>query len=277
MPGNLDRHATHLFHGNGQRVLINTRHLGADLGGDFLTRLLQGDLHRQIVFFQRRVGFHEQGTIKPPYFHRLIDDAHRGADGHHGEEAFDILRIHAHAAMGDAHADAKGLVGAVDQIARYAQTQGKAAQRIIGTARNHIRQDIAFLGMLGLDRGWRPPGRINVLGNDLGGALRRLPVHAADTHWIGMHYSLLARSGLGIVVQTHFRDVEDDAIARRIRQDVAGWQHDRRTGAGHPAIHARIGMDDFVIAEAVAAGDIEQGVFLIGVDNPDLTDDLGIR
>ena len=37
-----------------------------------------------------------------------------------------------------------------------------------------------------------------------------------------------------------------------------GRQHDQVTLAGRPAIHARVGVDDFVVTQTVATGDIDQ-------------------
>ena len=176
--------------------------------------------------------------------------------------------------MGDAHADALGLVGAVDQVAGDAQAHLARAHGVVGSGRHHAGQGVAGLGVFAANGGGGIPGRILDHLGDGGGAQRRLPVHAAHGDRVGLHRTRLAFLGRGVVVEAHLGHVDHDAVARCIGQDELGRDGHFGTLAGIPDADVGVGAGDGVEADAVLVSDIDEGVFLVGFDGVDLTDQV---
>ena len=81
--------------------------------------------------------------------------------------------------------------------------------------------------------GGGPPGRILLPAHDLGRALRRAPAHLADADRMGEHDLRLALLARREIEEPHLRHVDDDALARRVRQDELRGQ--RRSPCPRPA------------------------------------------
>ena len=80
----------------------------------------------------------------PAVHERLVHHRDLGADRHHVEQLLDVLGVHADAAVARAQADAGGLVGAVDQVARPAEVHRAVAERVVRSRRHARRQRIAL-------------------------------------------------------------------------------------------------------------------------------------
>ena len=111
--------------------------------------------------------------------------------------------------------------------------------------------------------------------HDLGRALGRLPAHLADADGIGVHHLRLALLHLRVIEETHRGGVDDDAFARRVRQDELRRDDDLAVLARQPRIDARIGAHDFLVADVEAARDVGERVFLGGGGLLHHADDVG--
>ena len=99
---------------------------------------------------------------------------------------------------------------------------------------------------------------------DAGQAERGVPIHASDADRIRAHDGRLARFVRREIKQTMLSEADDDAFARTVRKNVARGDEHFGAPARQPGIDVRIGSDDFFVADAVPAADIEQRVFLRG-------------
>ncbi|MNE35501.1 hypothetical protein D3C80_1292650 [compost metagenome] len=175
--------------------------------------------------------------------------------------------------MAGAHADAELLVRTVDQVTRHAKGELERPQRVVRASRYHGREDIAVFGVFLADRGrWRPGG-VRGLGGNLGIGDRRAPAFTTDTQRVGVHHVLPFR----VVVHAVLGQVDDDAFARAWRQDETGRQDDLGAGARQPGVDARVGGDHFQVAQVVGRADIGKGVFVLGLDHLNLTNDIFAR
>ncbi len=159
---------------------------------------------------------------------RLIDDPYRRADRHNLEQGLNIVRSQPDAASTYPQANAKILVGAVDQVVAFAITKahGELAEGILRAGGHHGGQGDPFLLQPGFaHHGAGHPGRVGILLDDGGGHLRSL---AADiTNPDGQHDDLVLP--FGEVVEAQFGQIDDDPLARHIGQQHLGGQ--RQTGA----------------------------------------------
>ena len=172
--------------------------------------------------------------------------------------------------MAGTRANAKLHVGAVDQVTRRAQGELERPQWVIGAGRHHVGQRITVGGVLGLDRGrWRP-GRVGRLGDDTGMSNRRAPAFSANTQREGIDDVL----AFWIVVKPVFRQVDHNAFPRPGRQDKACGQHNLGARSRQPGINTRVGRDHFRIAQVVGSTQVGKGVFVLGLDHLDLTDNV---
>ena len=211
-------------------------------------------------------------AVLPAELERLVDDVDPGVDGHHVEQRLDVLGIEAHAAGRGLHADAGRTVGAVDQVgaARNGQAHRTVSERIVRTRWYHGRQDLALSGTRLTHRLRRVPGRVLHLLRDARDAEGRVPVHLANGDRIAVDHRLLTARRRDEVIEAVLGQVDDDARARRLRQDALLRQVDRHARARQPGIDTRIRLDDFLVAQAVGTGDVEQGVLMARLDDPRL-------
>ncbi|KPY57998.1 malonyl-CoA O-methyltransferase [Pseudomonas syringae pv. spinaceae] len=175
--------------------------------------------------------------------------------------------------MAGAHAYAELLVRAVDQVAGQAQTKLERTQRVIRASRHDVGQRIAVGSMLGFDRGRGCPGRVRGLGRYLGHTDRRPPAFTTDAQRVGVHHIL----PLGVVIHAVFGEVDDNPFARARRQNEAGRQHDVLAGTRQPRVHARVGGDHFQIAQVVFSAQVSEGIFVFGLNDLHLTNDVLAR
>ena len=148
----------------------------------FASRRLRFLLQSRESSSMTRVGLQVQRAVAPAEQVGLIDHGHLGADGDQVEEHGDVLGVQPHAAVARAHADAVGLVGAVDQIARPAQAKRVLRPADCRVPRARLRgQHVAVLGVLLAHRLAAPPRpgsfcRLTILVVPSGS----LPAHPAD-------------------------------------------------------------------------------------------------
>src|SRR6202158_6054737 len=91
---------------------------------------------------------------------------------------------------------------------------------IVRPRRHPRRQRIASGRMFLTHRfGWIPD-RVLFLGDHMGYAARRLPLHLTDTDRVGDHLARLAALRFWIVVEPVLRQIDDDALMRGRRQDM---------------------------------------------------------
>src|SRR5436190_8604982 len=117
-------------------------------------------------------------------------------------------------AVADVAPDAIRFVGVVDQESRPAEIQRVGAERVIGARRD----DCGQFRTLGADRGRWIPGRVCILARHPRGAERRLPSDDADADRIGEH----PVAPRWKVEHAILPEIHDDALARRVGQDVKG-------------------------------------------------------
>ncbi len=164
--------------------------------------------------------------------------------------------------MARAQADPRGLVRAVNQIARPLQVKGMAPERIVRAGTDDPVELLAVLAVL-LDHGdGHRPGRILLAPHDLGDALGGGPADLADAD--GVRDDDLGLAGLvrREVEQPHGGDVDDHSLAGSVRQNELGGQDDLSVGARQPGIHSGIGPDDFFVPDVEAARDVGERVLL---------------
>ena len=224
--------------------------------------LALGRRFRFRMLLVRRERLHVELAVLHLVEQRLVDDRDLGADRQLGKQRRDVFRIQPDATMARAHADAGGLVGAMHQIARPAEVHRERAERIVGTGRHPRGQDVAF-GRVFLAHGsGRGPDRVLALRDDLRRAFGRRPADHADADRHRDHHALLALRGLREIIHPQCREVDDQAFARRIRQHELRGQYDAGALLREPRVDARIGVDDFVVAEIEAARDVRERVFM---------------
>ena len=227
----------------------------------------------------RRMHFEPHLAVHARNLHRLVDEPHRRADLHQREQCFDVLGIHADAAMRDGHAHRDRIVRAVYEIGarRDVQAHRVVAERIVRARGHDLRQRIAALRVFLAHRFRRAPGRILALVDDLRLAERRVPVHLADAHRKGDDLRNLALLRRREVVQPVFRQIDDDALARTAGQQALSGNHDGRSLARQPGVDARIRAQDLLVAEPVTARQVGQGVFVVRGDGLDVAEHQGAR
>ncbi|BFO08083.1 hypothetical protein GGER_05930 [Serratia rubidaea] len=171
-------------------------------------------------------------------FHRLIDKLYARADRHVIEQVFDIVGAQAHAAVADAQADAEVGISAVDRV-QATDIQRIQPHRVIRAGREHRRQDFPFRRVLFTHFGGRRPGRAVLLALYTGDPVHRR-VFAQLTDTDRQHHHGVA--ALRIVIQTHFRAVDNNALTRRIRQNQLLRDGQRAAGLRQEGIDARVGF-----------------------------------
>src|SRR5579864_257673 len=129
-------------------------------------RIVNGEF---VALILRRMNLDEKFVANPRRFHVLADHAHQSAYRNFTEQSLDVFGIEMHTTVTHIASDAIGLVSAVNEIARPAETEGVGAKRIIRPCGNEGRKVGSFL----MDRCRRIPDGISLLGNDPGRADRR--------------------------------------------------------------------------------------------------------
>src|SRR5690554_1409894 len=222
------------------------------------------------MFVQRRVYFQIELAVHHTQLVGLVDYGHRSAHRHLREQLGHILVVHAETAVTDPHADPEGLVGAMDHVTAQSQIHLVRPHRVVRARRHHRRQYLALGSMLLADGPGRIPGGIGFLACHPGLAYRRGPALPADTYRPGTDPLLIP----GIEIHPVFRKVDDDALARRVRQDMHARQGDRRAVAGQPGIHSRVGCHYLVETEAVGIGQVRQGILIARLEDANFTHQL---
>ena len=240
-----------------------------------LRKLIDIGLEALPLCIHRRVSLQQQFAVHPGDFYRLIDQPHFGAHGNQREQRRHIVGIHPYATMGHRKPHGNGVVGAVDQVRAIARRQSHrvCAQRIIGAGRHPRRNGIARLGMFLSHRFRREPSGILLLGNDMGHAKRRAPIHLADAYRIGDDLDGTAALRLRIIVKPVLGQVDDDSLMGTGRQNVAPGNDEFYPGARQPGIHARVHSNQLLRSQAEFPGQIVKGVFVHRVDRLVLADD----
>ena len=177
--------------------------------------------------------------------------------------------------MTHAHPDAVGLIGAVDQVLRPAKAHGIIPERIVRAGADDLRQGIAGLRVLAADGFRRIPARLDFLFNDPGRDIRRRPALPPDAERISQDLARLALCGRRIIIQAHFRDIQDDPLLPGRRQDELRGQDDLLARARQPGVEFRVDQFHILITETIKPRDIKQGVTLPGLGGHDLADQRG--
>ena len=86
------------------------------------------------IVFQRHVAFEIPFAIALAQQVRLVNNPDGFADLDYLVESFDVLGVKANSAMTNAHADAVGLIRAVNQVARHFEFEYACAERVILSA-----------------------------------------------------------------------------------------------------------------------------------------------
>ncbi len=225
--------------------------------------------------FVRRISLHVQAVALPAIHEWLVHDRHPGTDRDPVEDRGDVLGIHADATVARAQPDTRRLVGPVDEVARPPEVHGIRAEGIVRTRRHPRGQRVALLRVLLAHRRRRRPPRILALRNDLGRTDRRGPAHLADADRERHHDALLACGRLRKIEQPQGRDVDDDALVRRIGQNELGRQEDARAFAGQPDVDARVRARDLVEAQVETPRDVGNRVLLPREGHLQLADHAG--
>ncbi len=169
--------------------------------------------------------------------------------------------------MADAHADAIGLIGTVDQVTGHRQFQHAVAERIVRARLHDGRVRVAKLPVLAPYRGRHVPHRVFCFGDHLGVAQWCLPTDAADADRIGQHLHGLAISDFWEIEEPLRGDVQNEPTSRNVGQHVLCRQQHRYFGTRQPWVDVGIGGDHFVEAEPVLAREIGERVFFARVDD----------
>ena len=92
--------------------------------------------------------------------------------------------------------------------------------------------------------------------------------------WRGDRLFRGGRSLHRIVIQAHLRNVDDDARPGRVGQDVLARQQNTGALLGQPAVNGGIGHGHLILADAVAAGDVDQRVLVMRRGVTNLADEI---
>lgn len=114
--------------------------------------------------------------------------------------------------------------------------------------------------MLGLNVLGNDPGGILVFGDDPGASQRCWPAGTGDPDGKGDHRCRFISPVAREIIKPALGNVHDDTHPRPRRQDEFGRNDDRGSLAGQPDRHPRIGAGDFIIAEVIMPGDVQQGI-----------------
>ena len=157
------------------------------------------------------------------------------------------------------------------QVARPAKVHRERAQWIVGTG-GHPRWRVFTLGLMFLayGSGWGPDrilalATIFVAPSGVAQPTMPMPIGTVTT----TRCSPLV--GLREIKHPQRRQVDDQAFARRIRQQELRGQHDAGALLRQPWVDARIGVDDFVVAEIEAArdvGSVSSWVAIVACNDP---------
>ena len=171
-------------------------------------------------------------------FYRLIDKLYAGADRHVLKQEFDVIVAQTYAAVAYAQADTEVSVGAVDGV-QTTDIQRVQAHRVIRTSRYDGRQRVAGGSVFRMHLGGRRPGRAGLLTFDFSSPVdRRIFTQLADA-------DRQNDDGVGafrVVVQTHFRAVDNDPFMHRIRQDQLLRNVQYATAFRQIGVHPRVGF-----------------------------------
>ena len=180
----------------------------------------------------------------------LVDHGHLRMDRHAPVQPCDIVRVKTHAAMAVTAADAVRPIGAVNGVAGPRQVKREITHGVV-RPRRHTRGQFRFVCAL---RRGRHPHRPTGFANDGGTSGPGLPACPADAEGETFHVALR------IMIEAQFREVDDDAAARRIRQDMFQRKDHQRVFLRKPGVEPRIGGADLGEAEVMTAGDLEQRI-----------------
>ena len=191
---------------------------------------------------------------------RLVDELDAGTDRHVVEQVLDVIGAQTHATAAHPQTYAEGGVGAVDGI-EVADIEGVQAHGVVRTGRPDRRQCLALGGVAATDVLGRGPGRVGALALHLGDpVLRGVDPQLADADGQHLHHVLAFR----VVVETHLGHVDDDPLARCIRQDQLmrnGQLAARRRQIG---VDARVRFHDVGQAQLEVGGDLLQRTVVCG-------------
>ena len=188
---------------------------------------------------------------------------HQGDGGfgfHQLVQLHDVFGVHAHASVADAHADAEGLVGAVDQILRKPEIQSVGPERVVRSGADDPRQRIAAHGGLLTDRLGRIPRGIGLLPDDAGLAERSLPALPSDADWPCPH----ERPVVGVVVDPHLGNIDHQTGTRRVGKHESRRQPNGGAFARQPGVDARVHEPELREPHPETPRDVEQRVLVPG-------------
>ena len=183
------------------------------------------------IILEHLVRLHQQFTLVPPEHEGLVDHRHTGARLDEVIEQLDVLGEQPDAAVARSQADTGGLVGAVDEIARPLQVERTVTERVVRARWHHDRQHLAIGLVLRTHPRPRTPGGIFLHPHHAGAALRRRPTDAADPDREGVDGQPFPRLALREIEQAHRCQIDDDALTRRVREDMPRRQYDLATCA----------------------------------------------
>ena len=81
---------------------------------------------------------------------------------------------------------------------------------------------------------------------------------------------VLAAGGARIKIKPHGREIDDDSLARRIRQQMLRGQDDLASLAGQPRIDSRVCPYELLVAHVEAAREVGERVFVVGAGDSQL-------
>ena len=200
-----------------------------------------------LVVFQHLVGLSMQVPTLPAEHQWLVHYGDLGADGELLVQFRYVLRIEPQTTMAAAHADAIGLVGAMNEIPRPSQPEHVGTQRVIRTRGHQRRQYLAVLGVFFAYRqGWTPC-RVLHSRHDASTPLRRHPADPTDADGIGVDHLQFARLTLREPEQPHSSQIDDETIAWRIRQHETSRQQHPPAFPRQPGVDARVRANNFLV------------------------------
>ena len=218
------------------------------------------------------MSFQVQYAITLPYEIWLVDNEYRCFNRSVIEERLHVFRIEPQAAIGCCKANAGRFIGAMDQIARFAQIERVFSQGIFRPRRDFCGEIISFFAMVLGNRSRNMPGRPDCLARHMHPACGGRPLVGADTDRVGRHQQ--GRTILCILKDPHGGQVDHNPFSGSVRQDKTQRQHDTLSGLRYPYVYPWISCTDCIDPQTEVSSDIRERISLFKPDNRQPANDV---
>ena len=172
------------------------------------------------------------------------------------------------------NANTPGFVGSVDKILWATEAHRKFTERVIGSGRHDLWQRVALPDMFSAYRFRHcPRGLFDFLGNACR-TLWRSPAFAANAYRVSDDFRGLSRFRLREIKEPHGCKIQHQSFSLLSRKNELCGKDHFCILTGQPGVDAGISRDNFLVSEVVTASNIEQGVFMAGSGDLNISDNI---